>query len=257
MICSDVKYYAPLYLSGELDAKTLVDIEHHIEECAVCRTLIEEQQSIDRSIREAVLDQPLDASRIRNHVLLQIQQEADRGSGRKRYLFWRSLLAAAALLCILLLGRVRLLNGAFYSAAAKDHIDDVVKVIPKLGWQTDEQSIRAYLAARLGKDGTPERLQLAGYRLLRARDCHLRNQVYAHLIYGDGSQLISLYIRPGTRTGLDRMVSGDYFEPVESRFEQGFDITRAETGGRTLVLVGRIAEPQARTLMGSALRSLM
>ena len=85
------------------------------------------------------------------------------------------------------------------SDAANDHRTEVVNSEPRQ-WLSDPAKI-AMLALRQGIPSTTVPTQALGdYRLARGRLCFLDRHIFLHLVYSNGRQEVSLYLR--SRDGL-------------------------------------------------------
>jgi hypothetical protein len=167
------------------------------------------------------------------------------------------MLATAAALCIAAaITAANWRNQSYFTAAIKDHIDDVVRVVAKSGWRTAEPEIRAYLAERLPNNEVLAHLSMPGYELVKARDCYLRKQRYIHLIYEKDGRQISLYVLPRGRNTLDRLATASVFAPVRSRIEQGLDVTEGDSASHNVFVVGNLPTEEAQGIASRVLASL-
>lgn len=201
MNCEEVSYYLPLYLSGELDARAMAEFEWHLGACPVCAEELRLQQQFDDLLRAAAAEQLPDARALRASVRRQMQI----GQGWRRWFWGRPplWLASLAALCVVTLAagmiyyvqQVRVPRD-LYAAAAKDHLDDVVQRVPKLGWRTSREQAAALGQEQFGDPGLIARLTPSGYQFRRVRMCNLNGNAFAHLIYEkDGGQHVSIFVR--------------------------------------------------------------
>ena len=143
---------------------------------------------LDQRVRESILAEPIDTSRVAATVRGQIRQ-------RRRIPRWSFVAMAASIaLAFFLWPRS---TPALCVAAAQDHQREIVKSEPRR-WLTDQPSIDS-LAQKQGVPASAiTALGTTGYRLERARLCFLKKQIFLHLVYTkDGSQY-SVYLRPLT-----------------------------------------------------------
>ncbi len=132
----------------------------------------------------------LDA-RIRRHI-----------TGRRAIRRWIGIAAAVVVALVLtaLVYRFTAGAGSVYAAAARDHRSEVI-LHQHRTWFTDRASLES-LAAREGvARSVVFNLAPAGYHLDRAKFCRLAGNVFLHLVYSDGTQEFSVFLR--SRDGSD------------------------------------------------------
>lgn len=150
---------------------------------------------LDQRLRDSILSEEVDTSRLAAAVRNQIQTQRHRSPG------WA--VAAAALIALVLAGGLS--YRAFRKeqtppicvAAVQDHEREIVEGEPRR-WLTDLSAIDS-LAEKQGVPASAiAALGTTGYRLERGRLCFLKKQIFLHLVYTkDGSQY-SVYLRPRT-----------------------------------------------------------
>jgi anti-sigma factor RsiW len=261
MRCNDISYYTPLYLSSELDSKTLADIERHLATCASCRMIINQQRELDNAIQSAVLTEPFETTdllRKVDHAMTEscVSPRRSTWSSRWPHRWQFALPAMVALLLLVCIGLSNHQLGTLYAAAGIDHTDDIIRAIPKPGWEMTSAGIQSYLSDRIGDATAMARLQIPGYQFLKARDCHLDGKTYTHIVYTDGKDELSLYIRPRSASLLYRLASSLWMPGVHSRPEEGLSVARANTSGYSLFLVGQVEQSKARNLIQHAVNAL-
>ncbi len=257
MTCENVQRMAPLHLSGELESEHAAEMEQHLSTCVFCRSFLLQQQELDQAIRSAVESEPLNATAIRVATMSHIQQTRT-GLRNLRRPVWVTALVASFAVLLIMAGVVvaNQRSAMYFRAAGKDHVDDLVKAIPKSGWKTTEPEIRSYLASRLNKEDGFERLTVPGYSLLKARDCRLAKRTYVHLVYGNGDQRLSLYLLPHHEDLWHHMMASSLFHLSRTNEEQHFEVTRDDSGTYTIFIVGNLPRTEEQTLAVSVLRSL-
>lgn len=257
MTCKDVQRLAPLRLSGELESEQTGEIEQHLSTCVFCRRFLLQQQELDQAIRFAVESEPLNATPIHAATMSHIQHSRMSLWNLRMPVWVTALVASFAVL--LIAGGVVVANqrsAMYFRAAGKDHVDDLVKAIPKSGWKTTEPEIRSYLASRLNQKDGFERLSVSAYSLLKARDCRLANRTYVHLVYAKGDQRISVYLLPHHQDVWHHMMASSLFHLSRTTEEQHFEVTRDDSGTYTIFIVGNLPRTEEQTLAVSVLRSL-
>jgi anti-sigma factor RsiW len=193
MNCRDIEEFAPLYLSGELEENQRGLFRAHLAECRNCATEMDRQIALDTNLRQSAEELP-DATAIQRSIRGRI--------GRERA--WRFAAVAAVALFAAALGSWALRPaspGRLYADAALDHRLEVVEHQPR-HWRTDPAEIEK-LAARFN---LPDVAALApqGYRLEHAKMCGIDGKAALHLVFTNGRQDFSVYIR--TRNGGDKIL---------------------------------------------------
>lgn len=193
MNCREIEEIAPLYLSGELEEDQRVRVRAHLAQCRSCAVEMDRQVALDARVLDAVSDMP-DATAVERSVRRRIARER----------VWRFAGVAAALVLAAFLG-YRAWRPApvsrLYVDAALDHRLEVMEHQPRR-WRTDPAEIDK-LAARYELTNLAA-LAPQGYRLEHAKMCGLDGKPALHLVYTNGSQEYSVYVR--ARTGGGKML---------------------------------------------------
>ena len=193
MKCTDVRDLAPLYLTGELESARAEHLASHVKFCPSCALELGQQEAFDSLLRESMLGEHFDSSRVESKVRLAIARPGARSSRRR----WTLALAGAAALFLLLLG-VRTVASSravsVYAAAAQDHRMEIVDRQPRK-WFTDRASIEE-LARRQGVSGSSiNAIAPAGYHLAQGKLCRLDGKIFLHLVYANDSENLSVFLR--------------------------------------------------------------
>jgi anti-sigma factor RsiW len=200
--CREIAELAPLYLSGEMDAPRAAAMDAHLQTCPACLEEMRLQAHFDARLREIVLSEELDEATVSRLVRERIA--ADSGVPARAGLLSRiprrwvaAAIGAAAVLLLVGLGYRGLLGprvARVYADAAQDHRREIIEQEPRR-WLADPAQIAA-LAEQQGISGTAV-LALApdGYHLGRGRLCWLDGRIFLHLVYSNGAQEISLFLR--------------------------------------------------------------
>ncbi|HKV06108.1 MAG TPA: anti-sigma factor [Candidatus Acidoferrales bacterium] len=201
MKCSDTAELAPLYIAGELSAKRAAAFDSHLRTCPACLRELQEQAQLDAQLRRALLAEEPDVANLNRRVRERIEAEASDSKQSIMRLRRRRLVivasGAAAALLLSAIGYRLLLSprvASVYAAAATDHRLEVVEQRPR-PWFVDPARI-ASLAEREGVPGSaPFALDSSGYHLERARVCWLDGRFFLHVVYSNGGQEFSVYLR--------------------------------------------------------------
>ena len=169
---------------------------------------------LDRRLRESILSEQVDTSRVGAAVRSQIAPRVRTVPG------WAVAAAAAIVTLLAMTYSYQMFHGEqvppVCSAAMQDHEREIVNGEPRQ-WLTELSAIQALAQ----KQGVPApaiaALDATGYRLERARLCFLQKQIFLHLVYSKQGAEYSVYLRPhGGEPSFDRSVRGTenlaYFE---------------------------------------------
>ncbi len=197
MTCREIEELAPLYLSGEIDEERRAQFHTHLQSCRDCAAEIGEQRSLDARLRDTAGNLP-DALALESLVRRRIAVE--------RWVRVGTIAAAVALAAFL---GYRVLHPRpverVYADAALDHRLEVMEHQPRR-WRTDPAEIEK-LATRFR---LPDVGWLApGYRLERAKICGIDGAPALHLVYSNGSQEVSVFIRQRDGTALRAVAVGN------------------------------------------------
>ena len=198
MKCSQAEYLSPLYYSGELESQVIADLELHLKECPSCAREFDLQKHADEMLRESVLAEPVNDAAVRERV-----RESLWPSRPNWEVFARRSLASAVAVAALAVMAFVIWNmvasrshnvPTVYADAAQDHYDEVVRQFPR-GWLRAPAQIDAFVREHAGDAEVITALAPDGYHLDRARLCELDLSNYVHLVYTDGENEISFFIR--------------------------------------------------------------
>ena len=187
MNCADIEELAPLYLSGEMEESQRRVVRAHLAQCRICASEIDRQMALDARLRHAVSTELPDSVGVERSVRGRIRVERA----------WRFAAVAAAVLLAVFLGyRALRPVSRLYIDAALDHRLEVMEHQPRR-WRSDPAEIEK-LASRFALPDVGA-LAPAGYRLEHAKMCGIDGKPALHLVYTNGREELSFYIR--ARTG--------------------------------------------------------
>jgi anti-sigma factor RsiW len=200
MNCNDIIELAPLYVAGELDAKRAAEFDAHLRACPSCMRELEAQARLDARLREVLLADELDVSRVNRRVRELIAAESTAGlvpSLQPKSRRWVTAAMGVAAALLLVAASYLVMPGhvaRVYADAATDHYLEVVEGQPR-PWVTDPAKIAA-LAEQQGITSSVPLTLASGYHLERAKVCRLDGRFFLHAVYSDGTREFSLFLRP-------------------------------------------------------------
>lgn len=202
MTCGEIVRLAPRYITGELDARQAVEFDAHLKTCPACIRELERQARLDARLREVVLAEEVNAARVDHRVRELLAAEPGGESVPKprpgSRLWAAAAVGVAAAALILALMGYRMLAGAHvarvYADAAWDHRLEVVQQQPR-AWLTDPAQIAALAEQQGIAPSAIQALTSGGHHLNRAKLCFLEHRVFLHLVFSDGRQEFSVFLR--------------------------------------------------------------
>jgi hypothetical protein len=221
MNCIEIAELAPLYLSGELDSELKASVAAHCRSCARCSEELAWRARLDLELRGAFPVDEIDTNRMDRRIreaiavdpIPSLRLVPQRRRGSRRWLI--AAMGTAAVLLLAGLGYRHLLGSRVprvFADAALDHQKEVVDQRPR-HWITSPQEIDAL--AR--KQGVPESavaaLASGTYHLKAAKLCYLDYHVFLHLVFQNGTQQFSIFLRQG----YDQSVAGTPREQASGR----------------------------------------
>jgi hypothetical protein len=142
---------------------------------------------LDQRLRESILSEEIDASRVAAAVRNQIRR-------RRQIPRWALVAAAAAIIALTAFLWPRSVP-PLCAAAAQDHEREIVKNEPRR-WLADLPAIES-LAEKQGVPASAiAALGTTGYQLERGRLCFLNKRIFLHLVYTKNGDELSVYLRP-------------------------------------------------------------
>lgn len=148
-------------------------------------------QDFDSLLREIVLAEAIDSSRVERNVRQAIARES------RRWLFAAAGIAAVLVLAVVGIRTVRSPRSVpVYAAAARDHRLEIVDGQPRQ-WFMDRISIEGIARSEGVPASLLDAITPAGYHLAKGKICRLDGQLFLHLVYVNGENNYSVFLRPG------------------------------------------------------------
>lgn len=244
MNCNAVAHLEPLYTTGDLDSRTMAEIDLHVGQCPNCAVRWKERDQVDSLLRDAIMAEQVDVRPVVERVQRQIHSYQPRPAARRR-----TLLIAVASLVITVVLAIALIRKphrpTLYTYAVEDHVAEVVKRSPR-PWTNGSAQIELMVRQHLGVTGLVQTLAPDGYHVERAMICPLARQRYSHLIYSNGAREVSFFVGqkdeaelPGKEVGHANGFS------VHSGSVDGLQVVGFQTSRFTILLVGNIPLDEA------------
>jgi len=197
MNCTDLRHLFPLYLSGELTPQQRQSCDLHLQFCRECEEILEQQRTCDARMIAFLGNDLPNGSQIER--VNQYIREHISAAPRNRKQRW---LVPGAIAASLIAGTVCAYTwiASFavppsYTAAAQDHWAEVVEHEPR-HWRSTPAEMQFLIAASGLSSDQVSALAPAGYWLERTKVCGIAGRRTLHLVFSNGAQQYSLYVRP-------------------------------------------------------------
>ncbi len=246
MNCEEVKGLIQLYLDDELDARSTLGVQHHLESCSGCLHLLNSFIEQDQRLREAAREEAMDSSRLRERILAATTLKATQDRRSPGWLTLPTIRRTAAVLAILLAFSFLLLRGSLfprvdqqvYAAAASDHIKCTIGA--RMGEITNADELNQ-LVARFGKMKALPDLTAFGYSPAHGTLCRIKEEEFLHLIFNHPEERpLSVYLRPRTSVMIAKST-------ISIKLE-GFLISSASQAGVDLLIVSSLDEARTSSI---------
>jgi anti-sigma factor RsiW len=250
MNCGETKELIQLYMDSELDARSTLAVQQHLDSCSACSRQLNTLLLQDQALKGAARAEIVDSARVRAEILDAIAQEGQAEDRRRTTIWipsrwlkragWQRIAAAAVLaLAVTLLalrgGLVPGVNEAVYAAVAADHAAHCSAQV-MMGAVIDPDELRRLVTTSAKVKAVPD-LSAFGYGNPRGRICRLSEVEFLHLVYYHPTQPpISLFLRLHDSSLIAERMTTMHFE--------NFNVASVSQDGVDLLVVSSLAEGQ-------------
>jgi hypothetical protein len=252
MNCSEAKELIQLYMDNELDARNTLGVQHHLEACPSCQSLLNYFIKQDQTLQAFAKSQRQDNVGLREAILQAIQREpvsppaeAARASFLNGWLQRPAFRRIAAILVIAMTIAFFLLRGGINEKVYADGILDhehhcTLDRLSKAKAISDPVQIDK-LCAEYGGLGKVPDLSAFGFSNVRAKICPLDKVKFLHLIYqSDNQKPLSIFFRLH-----DKELIGDDLLVLK---KQGYEIASLSKAGIDWVVISMLDEQQTAAI---------
>ncbi len=231
--CRPFRAQLDAHLSGELAEQPSRQLQRHLESCALCAAELEARASLRRQLQAAVRATPVAAgldAKVRRAVRSGVGASVSRDVPRRRTGLWAVAAAALVILCVFLVGRLRVLMNpeqailrkatgrlaAVLNVGLQDHLQCAVfrkyskQPLPATQMATDLGPAFAGLVPLV-----QARLP-AGFRIIQGHHCSAGGRQYTHLIVDGGGKILSVLL---TRAEPGESLAGGIYQQGVDRFQ--------------------------------------
>ena len=194
MDCETIRDFLPAYGDNELSVESAVEVERHLQVCADCRALLQQQCRLNQAVGQLYPRAPLPPG-LEERVRRALETPAT-----ARYCLGALALAASVVLSMAtwsLLHRGQPAMPSAVLAAAQVHRRALTHQLPLAVQSSDAAAVNAWLVSALPFDiGQPLRASSANLALQGAALVNLAGERVGYVQYGDGLHLVSLLLLP-------------------------------------------------------------
>lgn len=253
MNCREARELIQLHADNELDARTTMEVQGHLEACSSCAHMLETFLTQDQALKKAARSVPINAERLRHRILTAIQNEPLVPKTGWPLLFSQKRIAAGVVLAVSV-GLVALLAGlllgperSVYAAAAADHADHCS--VDKITGAVTNAPELLKLVQRYGRMNALPDLTSFGYDSPRGRICKVDGLEFLHLVYYDADRnALSIFVRPHD--------SSPITEELKIIRANGYAVGSASKSGIDLLAVSSRDEAQTSAILRAVLAQL-
>jgi hypothetical protein len=229
-------------MDNELDARGTLEVQRHLDTCAVCVRSLTGMIDQDRALREAARTEVVDTARLRQLIIEEVKRHPRPALPVVRRLsVWKRAGAIAAMLVVAIgIGVVMLILGnrvpKVYADAVSDHLDHcTLDVLKDDAWEPEvlKPAAKDYCGVAVLPD-----ISQYGFTKPRARECTLDGEVFMHLVYFNGDQPLSVFVSTHS--------SKDIAASMKLRELSGYTIASINTNGVDVVILTTLDERRTR-----------
>jgi anti-sigma factor RsiW len=201
MICKDAQNLINGYVDGELDLIRNLEIERHIQDCALCTQDYKNHQVLSNAIKTGSLYFKAPAD-LRRRIQLSLRKAAKAEAGRRMLpKWWFNIAAPMAAAAVILLALVPFLRGPsaddlLAGEVISSHVRSLMASHLADVSSSDQHTVKPWFAGKLNFSPPVEDLAKQGFPLIGGRLDYLEDRPVAALIYQRQKHFINLFIWP-------------------------------------------------------------
>ena len=203
MTCTDIQAAIHGYLDGELDAVRNLEVEQHLQHCAVCSQTYNADQSLQRAIKTGS-----QYYRAPAHLRKRIQSSIRQVGKSQRTLpampwRWLAVAASVSFVVILAWALVPRLYGIdaeqlVAQEVVSSHVRSLMVAHVADVMSSDQHTVKPWFTGKLDFSPPVKDLAKEGFPLVGGRLDYLQNRPVAALVYQRRNHVINLFIWPSS-----------------------------------------------------------
>jgi anti-sigma factor RsiW len=250
MDCTQTQSLLHGYLDQELDLASVMGIDEHLQSCAACKTIYDQQSTLRSAIRQRAAYHVAPA-RLADRILTQVDRAVSdasprRGKPRWQWLQvgqWLQLGTAIAATSVVTWTAAIQLNrpspdeliaeqviAGHARSVLTSHIADVAT--------SDQHTVKPWLSGKLDFSPPVTDLTTAGFPLIGGRLDYLDKRPVAALAYRHNQHLINLFVWPDSKS--------THTKPTQLLSKQGYHMLHWSDAGMTFWAISDLNEAEMR-----------
>lgn len=254
MKCSEAKELIQLYMDNELDARDTLDVQHHLEACLSCQSLLDYFIRQDQTLQAFAKSPRQDHESLRQAILQALRDEpvglpAEAKPARvvplQRWLRSPAWRRVAAVVIVALVAAFFLLRAGISEKVYADVILDHEHhcTLDRLSRAVSDPVQINKLCAEYGRLEKVPDLSAYGFSNVRAKICPLNNVKFLHLVYQSETQKpLSVFFRLHDA----KSIAAD----LVMLKKQGYEIATLSEAGIDWVVISMLDEQQTAAIIG-------
>lgn len=203
MRCDDMQELISPYLDGELGLLPSVEVERHLQDCAICKQECENHRALSAALRDGDFYHKLPA-RLSERVRSAVRREARSQTYASRFTWqWLSIAGATAVLLIAGVFAARLIStrnadDALTQEVVAGHVRSLMASHLTDVPSSDQHTVKPWFNGKLDFSPPVKDLASEGFPLIGGRLDYLNNKPVAALVYQRRQHLINVFVWPLT-----------------------------------------------------------
>jgi anti-sigma factor RsiW len=201
--CIDIQAAIHGYLDGELDAVRNLEIEQHLQRCAVCSQRYKADHSLGKAVQTGATYYPASAD-LRKRIQSSIRQ-VGKSQRTLPVMPWRWLAVAASVAFVVILAwalvpRLYGLDAEQLVAqqVVSSHVRSLMVAHVADVMSSDQHTVKPWFTGKLDFSPPVKNLANEGFPLVGGRLDYLENRAVAALVYQRRNHFINLFIWPSS-----------------------------------------------------------
>ena len=201
MTCTDIQVAIHGYMDGELDPLKNLEIEKHLQHCAVCSQSYKADQALQTAVKTGAQYFPASAD-LRKRIQSSVRQ-LSKGEQIFPTMPWRWLAVAASVVFVVILAWALIPRGLdaeqlVAQEVVSSHVRSLMVAHLADVMSSDQHTVKPWFTGKLDFSPPVKDLSKEGFPLVGGRLDYLENRPVAALVYKRRNHVINLIIWPSS-----------------------------------------------------------